>query len=405
MKKLLFAVLLLIMGGAIGWIAQPMVAQTKPVADDVAAAEQQSSRPPRGGMMRPPRGETSVAANDGLTVEAIVPQLTMHAPEIAVVVTSQYLRERTLVAKSSADVSNVLAALGQRVEEGEVLIELTSDALQRQKQNQQLAIEQLLATQELAALNHQSNLAALADAQKTLAREQSLAERNLGTDAALNNAESAVRNAQLAVDRYTSEARQREAQLAQARLQLADVQEQIDALTVRAPYSGIVSELAVDAGDEVASNSALITVSQGNAYTGAVAQQYGAQLTVGQSTLTLGAQLTEMATKAEAGTLAVTFASDATPSSVGTQQVAYIALPAIESVALPISSLYQLDHVFQVRQGRLNQLPAEVLGYQQRGDALWALMNIPDWQTDTPILTTALSNASEGTQVQLREQP
>lgn len=405
MKKLLFALVLIAVGGAAGWLLQPVVSDRVPEQAVQTPASDSPQGARRGGMMRPTGGETVV--NEGLTVDVITPDRALHAPHITLLVSTHYLRERPMVAKSNADVSEVFVRLGDRVQGGDLLMRLTSDALMRQQQNQQLAIEQLQANDAIAQLNHQANLAALADANKTLAREQSLAQRNLGTDAALNNAQSAVRTAQLTVDRFAGEQRQRQAQLEQARLQLADINDQIEALTITAPFAGVVSDLAVEQGDEVNTNAALLTVASGTEYRGVIAQQYGAQLSVGNSELTVAgqaAQLTELATRAEQGTLQVRFASEQTPRQVGQQQEAYLALPAIQSIALPISALYQLDHVFEVREGRLHQLPGTVLGFQQVDGQLLALMEIADWQPGTAILTTALSNASAGTQVQIREQ-
>lgn len=416
MKKIILSITLLVIGLATGWFLQPLLSGQPPVSEATQAGqppESQAGQPPnqarsqaggRRGMMRPEGGET--VANEGLTVEAVSAQQSLQQPEIAVLVTTDYQGSRDLVTKSDGDVVQVLVTLGQPVRAGDVLVQVQSDALERQRQSQVLAIEQQLASQQLAELTHQVNLAALDDAKQTLSREQSLAQRNLASDAALNNAESALRSAQLAVDRFVSEARQRQAQIEQARLALADIDEKLASLTVKAPFDGVVSQLMVDEGDRVNTNSTLASVATGTLYRGVVPQAYGEQLTLQSSSLSIGehtAILTQRATQAEQGTLAVEFGRPQTPSQVGQQTLAYLALPAIEAVALPISALYQLDHVFEVRDGRLHQQSANVLGYQQRQDQLWALVELPDLPDGGVILTTTLSNASEGTQVKVRQ--
>lgn len=430
MKKILLSVTLLAIGLAGGWFLQPLVSGQPPAfaanqSENQTANQagqppvqagnqgqrasqtgrQVAGQPPQGGR----RGMTTsgeAVANEGLTVEAINAVPSLHQPEIAVLVSTDYQTRRAVSSKSEGDVIEVLVALGETVQAGDVLVQIENLALERQRQSQLLAIEQQLATAQLAQLNHQVNLATLADAKQTLAREQSLAERSLGTDAALNNAESALRSAQLTVDRFANEAKQRQAQLSQARLALADIEERLASLTVVAPIDGVVSSLDVAVGDQVGANNTIVTVASGTLYRGVIPQAYGEQLTLQSSELSIDGQFATLslrATQAVQGTLEVEFISAQTANRIGQQQLAYIALPAIESIALPISSLYQLDHVFEVRRERLQQVPAEVMGYQQRNKQLWALVNLPSLPEGGQILTTTLSNASDGTQVKVRQ--
>jgi RND family efflux transporter MFP subunit len=135
-------------------------------------------------------------------------------------------------AELSGSVLQTYAEQGQPVRNGQVLARIDDVAVR----DQVLSARSGVASAEAAAANAQ--------------REQQRSARLLGAGAVAERDVENARQANVAA----------QAQLSNARAQLANAEQQLSRTTVRAPFTGVVSERAVSAGSVVSPGTALFTV-------------------------------------------------------------------------------------------------------------------------------------------------
>jgi HlyD family secretion protein len=169
----------------------------------------------------------------GSTAVFVVQRLRQ-APESAFLVASGRIEGRltTLSARSTGRVAEIRADEGRTVRRGEVLVQLADPAL-RERIN------------SLAARVHRTE-ASLAQAERELTRNQKLAVDNFVSP-------QAVERARLEVDVQSGALRE-------ARAQLAEQQQYLDEMTVRAPTDGTVLVRTVERGEWVQPGTPLFTM-------------------------------------------------------------------------------------------------------------------------------------------------
>ena len=141
-------------------------------------------------------------------------------------------KQATIRAEMSAAVLATYAEAGQRVNAGQPLAQLDASVLRDQSVSAKSAVTTAQSSYDIARRNLERNQA--------LEKAGAIAERDL----------EQARNAVLASS----------AQLATARAQLANVTKQLDKASVQAPFTGVVSQRQVNAGDVVSPGTALFTV-------------------------------------------------------------------------------------------------------------------------------------------------
>lgn len=123
-------------------------------------------------------------------------------------------------------------SVGQIVSQGEVIASIDPESLETRVANANAGVDQAQAAAENAA--------------NTLRRQEQLFERGTTTQAALDNART--------------EARTRDASLAQARRALEIAQQDLTRATLRAPFEGIINSVEVDSFATVNSGQAIATL-------------------------------------------------------------------------------------------------------------------------------------------------
>ncbi len=73
----------------------------------------------------------------------------------------------------------------------------------------------------------------------------------------------------------------------------------------------------------------------------------------------------------------------------------------MESFAIPQNAVYYGDQIYQISEGVLQALPISILGYQQRDGEQWALIDSDELGEEATILTTRLSQPTNGTPVRV----
>jgi len=151
-------------------------------------------------------------------------------------------RKATVAAEVTGKVAELLVEEGMQVQAGQVLARL--DAVLVEKD---LSLAQSRAEAALAAID--ATAADLRDAERILARTQSLSQKNFASEADLTKAEarSAVLRAQL---------RQMQAQAATAQLDAQRAAAVLEKHQIRAPFSGIVIERSAQPGEMISPMSA-----------------------------------------------------------------------------------------------------------------------------------------------------
>ena len=172
------------------------------------------------------------------------------APATAARTQGQLVASGYVVARRMATVSaevfgrivEVLVEEGQRVEQGQILARLDDSIAS-------IDLELAKARVQTVEAQRAGVQAELAEAQRVLNRSQALSARDVASEAALTQAQSRV--AVLA-----AELRRLEANLAVSRLDVARQQEQLDKLTIRAPFAGVVVDKNAQTGEIISPNAA-----------------------------------------------------------------------------------------------------------------------------------------------------
>tara|TARA_B100001121_G_scaffold275478_2_gene264005 strand:+ start:716 stop:1960 length:1245 start_codon:yes stop_codon:yes gene_type:complete len=285
----------------------------------------------------------------------------------------------------------------------------------------QIAAESVRHRSDLRAL--ESEQAILANARRQFQRLESLLARNLAsresleaaTDA-LARAELTVRTRQRAIDEYPARMASLEARLAQARANWATVRRDADRARVLAPFAGVVTDIRVAPGDQVARNAPLLTLypEDGLELRALVPEGYRPEL---EQALAAGAELRAEATEGGYRFRLVRFSGQASPA--GTEAILRLMpgtgrprpgalLPILlqrparaDTVAVPFSALYGADRVYLVDdQQRLRRVAVERVGEIRRPDGSpWLLIAGPSLASGQRLVVTHLPNAVTGLKV------
>jgi multidrug efflux pump subunit AcrA (membrane-fusion protein) len=337
-------------------------------------------------------------------------------------------------APGAGQVDQVYVKAGDRVSRAEKLVELDRrdfDTTRLQAAADVADIEAQLAEHEL---KNRANLKALEEEEKllTLARQESqrierLKKNNLSSDSALNDAremlgrqELSLIQKQLEVDRYATTSKQIKARLARARARLSEVNLALERSSVVADFDGIVSQVAVAAGDRVRVADLLVSLYpldslEVRARVPATYQsEIAEQLASGQG-LDARADLNGKAVQLELVRLAgyadpsgidayFRVVSNAAQLRLGNLVEIELKRPIQHKVlAVPFSAIYGNDRVFVLRDGRMRAFRVESVGQVRdaQGQSKLLVRN-QDIEAGDAIIVTHLPNAVDGLKVKQR---
>lgn len=160
-------------------------------------------------------------------------------------------RAFTVAPKTGGQIERIHVDIGDRVERGQVLVELDDDEATHGVAEAEA--ELAVARAELERARADARLA-----QRSLERTQALAQRDLSSQSDLDTARAEAESRQTAVSVATARVTQREAALARARVQLAYTS--ISAAWPGEDSERLVGERMVNAGDTVGANTPLLSV-------------------------------------------------------------------------------------------------------------------------------------------------
>ena len=142
------------------------------------------------------------------------------------------LKSATIRAEMSAAVMQTFAEPGQSVRAGQALAQLDATVLRDQSLSARSAVTTAQSSYDIA--------------RRDLTRSETLEKAGAIAEREVERARNAVLGAQT--------------QLSTARAQLANIQKALDKASVQAPFSGVVSQRQVNAGDVVSPGTALYTI-------------------------------------------------------------------------------------------------------------------------------------------------
>lgn len=338
----------------------------------------------------------------------------------------------------SARVAAVPVEDGQTVTRGALLIELDSrdfqPALTRAKAN----LADLEAQIREARAQHESDRRALAleqelvqNAETALSRNRNLRERNLASQADVDNARDILNQARLTLNTRRERLATFDARLAglearrdAARADVLAAERDLERARAEAPADGLVGNVEIAPGDQVAANATLLRFYPWSGFelralipskrvgTMIEALQAGdpPRARVRESGAALELEHIAAEASGQGATGRLRFLEPDPSLRVGQILTIELEMPAVENaVVIPHSALYGNDHVYRIREGRLERLRVERLGEYRGLDASdeqgTLLVRAPDLSAGDRLATTQLPNAVDGLKVRWEDEP
>lgn len=336
-------------------------------------------------------------------------------------------------APATARVARVLVREGERVEAGQLLVELDARdfapalaqaSAQVAEIQAQIESEHTRHASDRAALEQERQLLALAE--DAVARAQSLTRRQVGSQTDLDQAEQERARQRLAVSTreqtladHPARLRVLEARLQAAEARLAEARLAFERSRVVAPEAAIVTAVLVSAGDQVKGDSVLLELFGLDSleiraripapYQGELARALADQGTLPAQALldgeVLDLTLVRLAGEASASGIDAFFRIDGEGHLLRPGQLLTLHLerPAHAGVvALPTAAVYGGERIYVLsKEGRMRAMPIEPLGTWFAPDGEERLLaRVPGLEAGTELIVTHMPNAVEGLRVE-----
>ena len=359
-----------------------------------------------------------------------------HASELTLYGKIDSPRTSTLTAALTADVIDVPVAEGEAVDAGQTLARLDDREARLLVAQREAELAQIVADIDSERIRHDNDRQSLPNEQtllqlrrKAVQRARDLASRNVGAQAALDDAMQGVQQQQLAInsrraaiDAYQARVARLQASRARAEALLAMAELNLSRSVIRAPFAGRISGVDVSPGDRVRQGERLFELFDAQALRvrAQIPNRHVPQVRAALQT----AQDAGLAAQAQVDGAPLTLTLRRIGSRVGaggavealfdvvsggaalplgrfiTLQLTLAEMPNV--LALPTEAVYGMDRIYSVAAGRLVSHQARIVGEirlpAERGHRL--LIAAPDIQAGQPLLATQLPNAIAGLRVQ-----
>lgn len=386
-------------------------------------------------MTRPEPAEVSATERSWrVTVQAIEPGT--HTPLLPLYGQVVAPEQLTVTATLAGRIEARPVSEGERVKAGALLVALDEadiGPVVDQAEAQVADLQAQLRAEDVRFRNDQaairSERAIRDNARRQLERTESLVTRNLAskedleaaTDA-LARAELTVSTRQRAIEEHPARLQSLEAKLAQAEANLATIRRDAKRARLEAPFDGVVTDVQVAPGDQVARNEPLLSVypDRGLELRARVPARFRAELL---AALDRGETLIARSESGNHRFKLSRFAGTADPA--GTEAILTLAGPAAglrpgelipvrlerpprtETVAIPFSALYGADAVYLMNSDdRMQRVFVHRVGEARASNGERRLVVAGDALTPgARLITTHLPNAVTGLKVEVAETP
>ena len=335
-------------------------------------------------------------------------------------------------ASAQARVARVLVREGDRVEAGQLLVELDPRDFSFRLAQARAQLDELQAQVESEQTGHESDLAALeqerkllAIAQDGVARASQLTKQRVGSQTDLDIAEQelarqalAVSNREMSIADFPARQRALEARLSSARARLEEIALELERAPVVAPYDAVIAKVSVTAGDQVRKDDILLTLYAIDSLEvrARIPAPFQAELTaslhaagrlpatatVGDRTLELS--LERLAGEASASGIDGLFDVEDEEGLLRAGQMISLRLdrpPQDGAVPAPFGAVYGGDRVYKLVDGRMRGVPVRSLGswFTETGEER-LLVQAPDLAAGDRLIVTHMPNAIDGLRVE-----
>lgn len=384
-----------------------------------------------------PEPPTITSTEKAWLVETETVAFSAHHPQISLLGTVQSPFDITVSSSIQADVYRVPVREGQRVEQGEVLIELDQQEIGSLVTQRQADVNELEASIKAEFTRYKADQRSLEDekrllevANKAYKRQSKLKSAQLVAQERIEQAESQVAQSSLsvtarqrAIDEHPTRLKQLEARLKRAKALLDIAQLDLDRAQVKAPFSGIVTSVPVAPGDRVQVGQALVglydateieiraqlpdrhlshirkALDHGYAISGE-ASLFGQSIPLALARM--GGQ-----TETGAGGIDAFFVPGEGSHFLPLHSTVRIQanLPQItNTMVLPISALYGTNRVYRVEEDRIQAVEVQIKGHQlDQAKRSHIIISPGDLKPGDQVITTQLPNAISGLKVTFRE--
>jgi len=373
-----------------------------------------------------------------VAVEAIEPGTV--TPQLLLFALVDSPRVTHLSAAVTADVDAVDVLEGQRVGVDDRLLALDDREIRLIVAQRDAELAGFEADLEHETLRHRNNLVALkheeellALARREVARARDLADRNVGSQASLDQVRReeerqmlAVEQRRLAIREHDARRKQIEARLARAQAQRSQALLDLDRTRVHPPFFGRITEVFVSPGDRVRPGDRLVAMFDSGLLE-LRAQIPLRHLPVVRAALEGGeslsaralvdgqevrAELHRLTARVDRGSGGADGLFRVTRGNawlqLGRTVELVMDLPAVDNaVTAPREALYGTDRVFVLDGERMRSVEVERLGETRtagRGNARLILRS-PDLKPDGRLIVTHQPNAIDGLKVRVAETP
>ncbi|SEH09153.1 efflux RND transporter periplasmic adaptor subunit [Candidatus Venteria ishoeyi] len=371
----------------------------------------------------------------------------LHTPQVNLYARLESPRSAALTAAVNADVVKVLVREGQRVAQGQLLIQLDDQDMQLNLQQKQADIQEIKALIQIEKNRYASDKAALPKersllklAEKSAQRTRKLRKQLAGSESAVDEALKAVElqaltvsNRKLKLKNHAANLQQLEAQHQRALAALAQRQRDVGRTRIHAPFAAIISTLDVSIGDRVAAGKLLLNLYDPSALEARaqIPRRHEAAISV------VLAQMQTLSATTQLQGKAITFKLERLAGSVrqsGSGLDAFFVLapetatlntlrlgqfinltlslpPIPDTLSVPYEAIYAGNQLYKLKDGRMHNIQVQLRGESLQTNAssanaeakIMALVSSPDISAQDKIIITQLPNAIPGLKVKQTE--
>ncbi len=370
-------------------------------------------------------------------VETKVVEKGIYRPNLVLYGKVETPRDANLETAVDAYVMKTFVDEGDRVEEGQTLIQLDKRDAQLLLAQREAEVKELQASlkseaaryaQDKEAMSHEQALLELT--KRTVTREEQLKERGIGSEVAIDKASQAYRSQYLKYNERVLAENDHENRLAQINARLAKAEAlrdkaalDLERTTIKAPFTGRISGLEVAVGDRVQVGEVLaklfdtdaleLRVQVPSRYLHSVrnaldkGEELLAKAKVNGSVMSLRLdRLSGQVGRGMGGTDALFhIISGGKNLPLGQSVEVLFDLPVEkDTVILPSSAIYGNNQIYVVKQRRMQPINVERVGYISQSDGQQdTVVKSEKLQAGDEVVTTQLPNAAKGLKVDVRK--
>jgi RND family efflux transporter MFP subunit len=333
-------------------------------------------------------------------------------------------------APKNSRVTSILVREGDSINKGQLLLSLDERDFKPQLAQTKAKVAELNALIQSEKFRYKADKTAFSHEKSILKLEQSAVQRakmlknkNLGSTAALEQAQEdldrqrlALTNRKLALDDHTARLQQLKARLTHAEADVELAQLDFERSQIIAPFNGFIEKLSVAAGDQVKENQILITFYSTDqleirakipsAFQGEIQKAlFNKQPLIAKADYTgLPLELSLNRLSGIADTRGIDALFDITSGSQWLRPGSSISLSLLRPnqdnlIVLPYSALYDNNRIYRVVKNRLQAIIVQIVGNYLEGDTEKLLVFSHKIHKGDELLITHLPNAINGLKV------